>query len=231
MKEPVEERIRVLICDDHELFRQGLRLVLDAESDIEVVGEAESGEESVTKAEETLPDVVLMDIRMELIAGDRSGLAATSRIKELVPSASVVMLTVSEEQTDLLDAIKAGASGYLLKGIPANKIAEAIRNVHGGQSLISPTMASKLVSEFVTMSKQQKEEVRVPKVGLSNRELEVLRHIAQGHNNREIAEALFISENTVKKHVRNILDKIHLRTRVQAALYAVREGLLERPEN
>jgi RNA polymerase sigma factor (sigma-70 family) len=222
------EPIRVLICDDHELFVKGLVTVLETEEDMKVVADAGTAEEAIEKAAEEVPDVVVMDIRLEVRPSERSGLAATTRIKEIVPTTQVLMLTASDEQADLYDSMKAGASGYLLKGVSSHEIADAIRTVHSGVSMISPSMASKLVSEFVGASKQKEE---VPQAGsnLSDRELEILRLVAKGHSNREIGARLEISENTVKKHMRNILDKVHTRTRVEAALYAVREGLIQDP--
>lgn len=218
--------IRVLVCDDHELFRQGVLAVLRREEGLEVVGEAENAEDAVNKASDLAPDVVLMDIRMETVATERSGLAATSRIKELSPSTQVLMLTVSEDRADLYDSIKAGAAGYLLKGISAKEIADAVRGVHSGVSLISPAMASKLMAEFVNVAKKADMET-LPGGALSPRELEVLGLVGKGMSNREIAERLGVAENTVKKHVRNILEKVQMRTRVEAALYAVREGLVK----
>lgn len=218
--------IRVLICDDHELFRQGVLAVLRREEGLEVVGEAENAEDAINKAAELAPDVVLMDIRMEAVSTERSGLAATSRIRENSPSTQVLMVTASEDRTDLYDSIKAGAAGYLLKGISAKEISDAIRSVHSGVSLISPAMASKLMAEFVNVSKRRDIEA-LPGGGLSPRELEVLGLVGKGLGNREIAERLNIAENTVKKHVRNILEKVQMRTRVEAALYAVREGLVK----
>jgi two-component system NarL family response regulator len=137
------------------------------------------------------------------------------------------MLTISDEEDDLYEAIKAGAAGYLLKEISIDEIANAVRAVQGGQSLISPSMASKLLNEFASMIKREEEKHQVPAPRLTPREMEVLQHIAKGENNREIAGELFISENTVKNHVRNILDKLHLHSRMEAVVYAVREKLLE----
>jgi DNA-binding NarL/FixJ family response regulator len=225
----VTEPIRVLICDDHELLRRGLLTVLEQEEGMKVVAEAENAEDALEKAAEVVPDVVLMDIRLEVRPTERSGLAATSRIKEIVPSAQVLMLTASDEQSDLYDAIKAGASGYLLKGVSSHEIADAIRSVHSGVSLISPSMASKLVAEFLNVAKKEDDVPSSQNAALSERELEILKLIARGDSNREIGETLGVSENTVKKHVRNILDKVHTRTRVEAALYAVRKGLIEDP--
>jgi two-component system NarL family response regulator len=137
------------------------------------------------------------------------------------------MLTISDEEEDLYDAIKAGASGYLLKEISIEEVADAIRSVHAGQSLISPSMASKLLTEFATMAKKDEEKQQMPAPRLTDREMEVLTLVAQGLNNRDIAKELFISENTVKNHVRNILEKLHLHSRMEAVVYAVREKLLE----
>ena len=137
------------------------------------------------------------------------------------------MLTISDEEADLYDAIKAGASGYLLKEIPIEEVADAIRSVWAGQSRISPSMASKLLNEFAAMSKATDERPQMPAPRLTDREMEVLRLVAQGLNNRDIAKQLFISENTVKNHIRNILEKLHLHSRMEAVVYAVREKMIE----
>ena len=217
----VLDAIRVLICDDHALFRRGLIMVLESEEGIEVVAEAEDGEEAIRKAEDAAPDVVLMDVRMPRM----SGIDATRAIAEAVPTAKILMLTVSDEEEDLYEAVKAGATGYLLKEISIEEVANAIRAVVTGQSLISPSMASKLLSEFNNLAKQAQQKVIAPK--LTDRELQVLKLVAQGMSNREAAETLFISENTVKNHVRNILEKLHLHSRMEAVVYAVREKLLD----
>ncbi|HYU57114.1 MAG TPA: response regulator transcription factor [Actinomycetota bacterium] len=220
---PEGERLKVLIVDDHALFRRGLLMTLEAEEDIEVVGEAADGNEAVDKSVELMPDVVLMDVRMP----KHSGIEATEQIRDLVPSAKILVLTNSEEEADLYDAIKAGASGYLLKEISIEEVAEAIRSVQAGQSRISPAMASKLLNEFAAMSKRPPEQPQLPAPRLTDREMEVLTLVAKGMNNREIAGQLFISENTVKNHIRNILEKLHLHSRMEAVVYAVREKLLE----
>ncbi|HLI37514.1 MAG TPA: response regulator transcription factor [Streptosporangiaceae bacterium] len=219
------EPVRVLIVDDHALFRRGLEMVLKEEDDIELAGQASDGEEAVARAGESLPDVVLMDIRMP----KTSGIDACRMMKEAVPSAKIVMLTISDEEEDLFEAIRAGASGYLLKDIPLDEVAEAVRAVHGGQSLINPSMAGKLLAEFATLGKRDEEErpQQVPAPKLTDREMEVLRLIARGMNNRDIARELFISENTVKNHVRNILEKLQIHSRMEAVMIAVREKLIE----
>jgi DNA-binding NarL/FixJ family response regulator len=216
------EPIRVLVVDDHALFRRGLEMVLAQESDIEVVGEAGDGAEAVDKAADLLPDVVLMDVRMPR----RSGIEACTAIKDVTPTTRIIMLTISDEENDLYDAIKAGATGYLLKEISIDEVATAIRAVAGGQSLISPAMASKLLTEFATLVKRDDRQ-QVPAPRLTDRELEVLRLVARGLNNKDVAKQLFISENTVKNHVRNILEKLQLHSRMEAVVYAVREKLLE----
>ena len=215
--------IRVLVVDDHALFRRGLQMVLEQEPDIEVVGEASDGSEAVEQAADTLPDIVLMDVRMP----KRGGIDACTAIHETVPSAKIIMLTISDEEADLYDAIKAGAMGYLLKEISIEEVASAIRAVHGGQSLISPSMASKLLTEFASMIKRSDDRQQVPTPRLTDREMEVLKLVARGLNNRDIAKELFISENTVKNHIRNILEKLQLHSRMEAVVYAVREKLLE----
>jgi len=217
------EPIRVLVVDDHALFRRGLQMVLEQEDDIEVVGEAGDGAEAVERAADTVPDIVLMDVRMP----KRGGIDACTAIKDAVPSAKIIMLTISDEEADLYDAIKAGASGYLLKEISIEEVAAAIRAVNEGQSLISPSMASKLLTEFASMIKRTDDRQQVPTPRLTEREMEVLKLVAKGLNNRDIAKQLFISENTVKNHIRNILEKLQLHSRMEAVVYAVREKLLE----
>ncbi len=217
------EAIRVLLVDDHALFRRGLRVTLDLEPDMAVVGEAGDGAEALQRAVETLPDIVLMDVKMPR----RGGIEACTAIKAVVPSARIVMLTMSDDEGDLYEAIRAGASGYLLKDLPIDEVASSIRAVHGGQSLISPPLAAKLLTEFAAMAKRGESPQAVPSPRLTAREMEVLRQVARGLNNRDIAGELFISENTVKNHVRNILEKLQLHSRMEAVVYAVREKLLE----
>ncbi len=217
-----DDFIRVLVADDHVLFRRGLEMVLQQEGDIDVVGEAGDGLEAVRRAEELLPDVILMDVRMPRL----SGIEACLSIKELVPSSKIVMLTISDEENDLFEAIRAGANGYLLKDVPGEEIAAGIRAIHTGQSLISPSMASKLLAEFAQISRREEEpNPHAPR--LTAREVEVLRLVARGLANREIGAQLFISENTVKNHVRNILEKLQLHTRMEAAMYAVRQNIID----
>jgi DNA-binding NarL/FixJ family response regulator len=219
------EPIRTMIVDDHALFRRGLEMVLEEEPDIELVGQASDGAEAVEKAAESLPDVVLMDIRMPR----SSGIEACRAMKEAAPSAKIIILTISDEEEDLFEAIRAGASGYLLKDIPLDEVAEAVRAVDGGQSLINPSMAGKLLTEFATLARRDGEaraqEVPAPK--LTDREMQVLKLVARGMNNRDIAKELFISENTVKNHVRNILEKLQIHSRMEAVMVAVREKLIE----
>ncbi|GCE02027.1 DNA-binding response regulator [Embleya hyalina] len=217
------EPIRVLVVDDHDLFRRGLDIVLAPEPDITVVGEAGDGAEALEAAQDLLPDIVLMDVRMPR----RGGIEACTAIKEVAPSTQIIMLTMSEEEADLYDAIKAGATGYLLKEISHGEVASAIRAVADGQSQISPSMAVKLLTEFKSMSRRDDERRLVPAPRLTDREIEVLRLVATGRNNRDIAKQLFISENTVKNHVRNILEKLQLHSRMEAVVYAMREKILE----
>ena len=217
------EVIRVLIADDQALFRRGLFVVLGTEEGVEVVAEAENGQEAIEKARELAPDVVLMDVRMPKV----NGIEAAAQIRADLPSTRILMLTVSDEEEDLYEAIKAGANGYLLKEISVEEVAEAIRAVMQGQSLISPSMASKLLSEFNSLARRAEDRQQLPAPALTNREIEVLKLVAKGMSNREIAEELYISENTVKNHVRNILEKLHLHNRMEAVIYAVKERLLD----
>src|SRR5579864_9103221 len=223
---PHAEPIRTMIVDDHALFRRGLEMVLEGEADIELVGQASDGAEAVEKAAESLPDIVLMDIRMPR----SNGIEACRAMKEAAPSAKIVILTISDEEEDLFEAIRAGASGYLLKDIPLDELAGSVRAVHEGQSLINPSMAGKLLSEFATLAKRDSDEgpaKHAPAPKLTEREMEVLRLVARGMNNRDIAKELFISENTVKNHVRNILEKLQIHSRMEAVMIAVREKLIE----
>jgi DNA-binding NarL/FixJ family response regulator len=172
---------------------------------------------------------VLMDVRMPKI----NGIEAARQIRDLLPTTKILMLTVSDEEDDLYEAIKAGANGYLLKEISVEEVAEAIRAVIRGQSLISPSMASKLLNEFNSLARQAAEREQFPTPVLTARELEVLKLVAKGMSNKEVADQLYISENTVKNHVRNILEKLHLHSRMEAVMYAVRKRLLDphRPED
>ncbi len=214
----------MIVADDQELFRRGLTMLLTQEPDIEVVAEAGDGVAATDLASSMAPDVVLLDVRMPR----RSGIEACRAIKESNPSAKVIMLTVSDEEGDLYEAVKSGAAGYLLKDSSIEEVAQGIRVVADGQSLISPSMAVKLIDEFKQMSKPERHQVNGG-LRLTERELEVLRLVAKGMNNREIAKQLFISENTVKNHVRNMLEKLQLHSRMEAVMYAVKEKLLELP--
>lgn len=217
------EPIRVLVVDDQELFRRGLIMLLGQEQGIEVVGEAADGVRATALVVEDAPDVVLLDVRMPR----QSGVEACRAIKEAAPATKIIMLTMSDEEADLYETVKNGASGYLLKDSSIEEVAQAVRVVNEGQSLISPSMAIKLIDEFKQMSKPERDTS--PGMRLTERELEVLRLVAKGLNNREIAKELFISENTVKNHVRNILEKLQLHSRMEAVMYAMREKLLDLP--
>jgi len=217
----VSEPVRVLVVDDQELFRRGLTMLLGIEEGIDVVGEAGDGVEGVDLAVSAVPDVVLLDVRMP----KKSGIEACVAIKEAVPMTKIIMLTVSDEEADLYEAVKSGASGYLLKDSSIEEVAQGIRVVADGQSLISPSMAAKLIDEFKTMSKPEKSQG--PALKLTDRELEVLRLVAKGLSNRDVANHLAISENTVKNHVRNMLEKLQLHSRMEAVMYAVRAKLVD----
>ncbi len=222
---PPPEVIRVLIVDDHALYRRGLRTVLAVEDGIEVVGEAADGIEAVEKAEAMLPDVIVMDVGMPR----RGGIEACRLIRQRVPSARILMLTSSDEEADLFEAVRAGANGYLLKAV-TEELAAGIRGVHHGESLLSPTVATKLLLEFNQLSRRASAPEAIPgleRPRLTTRELDILQRVAQGRLNREIAEELVISENTVRSHIRNILEKLHVHSRMEAAMYAVRQRLID----
>jgi two-component system, NarL family, response regulator LiaR len=208
------ERITVLIADDHPVVRQGLRTFLDLQEDVEVVAEAADGEEAVARAAELVPDVVVLDLVMPKV----DGIEAIRRIRDASPSTRVLVLTSFLEDEKVLPAVKAGAAGYLLKDAEPSELANAIRTVTRGEALLHPTVAAKVVRELAARD-------RSPAAELTDRELEVLRLLARGLANKAIALELQVSEKTVKTHVSNILAKLHLADRTQAALFAVRENL------
>jgi DNA-binding NarL/FixJ family response regulator len=215
--------IRVLIVDDHALFRRGLDRVLGTEPDIEVVGEAADGLEAVVRADELAPDVVIMDVRMP----GATGIEAARRIRDRRPEIKVIMLTVSDLADDLYDSVRAGVQGYLLKEVAIDEVADGVRAVMAGHGLVSPSMTSKLFDEFAALAARAEERQRALAPTLTDRELEVLRLVAKGLSNREIGAELYIAENTAKNHVRNILEKLHLHSRMEAVVYAMREKLLD----
>ncbi len=220
----MSELLRVLLVDDHILFRRGVQAVLADRSDMEVVGEAGDGLEAVALARETMPDVILMDITMP----GCDGLEATRRIKREMPYVKVFLLTVSEDSEDLFEAIKSGAQGYLTKDLKARQLCDALEGVARGEAAFSGAIAARILREFDKTAGGADKGLETTEP-LTEREIEVLQLVARGKSNQEIAQSLFISESTVKNHLRNILGKLHLRNRVQAAVYAVRQGLVEDP--
>jgi DNA-binding NarL/FixJ family response regulator len=207
--------IRVLIADDHPVVRQGLRTFLGVQEDIEVVGEASNGAEVVSRAEALSPDVILLDLKMP----DVDGLTALRELRDRGVSSRVLVLTSAGEPTRVLPVVRAGASGFLYKDVDPHALVQAIRAVHGGHVLFAPDAADAMLAP---------EQGDKGTAALTEREREVLTEIAGGRSNREIARALVVSEKTVKTHVSNILMKLGLQDRTQAALYAVRHGLVER---
>lgn len=216
------EPIRILLADDQRLFREGLAQLLRSQPDLEVVGEAETGEEAVSRARELLPDLILMDVSMP----GGGGLEATRRIKEEMPSTRIVILTVSEEDHTVFEAVRSGAEGYLLKDIRPQELFGMLRGVFRGEAPISRGTAAKIIKGLARRPAGERDAPASPPI--TPREKQVLELVATGAANKEIAAALHISEHTVKKHLRNILEKLHLENRVQAALFAVQQGLLGR---
>jgi two-component system, NarL family, response regulator LiaR len=209
-------RITVLIADDHPVVRQGLRTFLDLQEDLEVVAEAADGDEAVARTAELVPDVVVLDLVMPRM----DGIEAIRGIRDVSPSTRVLVLTSFLDDEKVLPAVKAGAAGYLLKDAEPSELANAIRTVTRGEALLHPTVAAKVVDELAARD-------RSPAAELTERELEVLRLLARGLANKAIALELHVSEKTVKTHVSNILAKLHLADRTQAALFAVREKLVD----
>ena len=216
--------IRILLVDDHVLFRKAIASLLNGERDFEVVGEAANGHEAAKKATELLPDIILMDIFMP----EMDGLEATRRIKAAIPDARIVILTVSDEDESLFEAVKSVARGYLLKKMEPKALFSTLRGVVQGEASVPRAMAAKILDEFARQARRQP-VVALPGAALSPKEKKVLELIWQGTRNKEIAVALAITENTVKSYVKNILEKLHVENLVQAATFAIREGLIERP--
>ena len=220
------EAIRVLLADDHVLFRKGIASLLSSRNEFRVVGEAGDGNEALEQARLLKPDVVLMDVQMP----NCDGLQATKLLKDEMPDVRIVMLTVSDDDQTLFEAIKAGAQGYLLKNLEPEQLYDMLTGITRGEAPISRVMAAKILQEFAALSKRTvPAPAPVPANNLSAREKEVLDLVVRGASNKEIAAQLFITENTVKNHLRNILEKLHLENRVQAAAYAVREGIIKPP--
>jgi two-component system nitrate/nitrite response regulator NarL len=217
--------IRILIVDDHTLLRSGIKLALQRHEGIEVVGEAGDGLEGIKRAKQLKPDVVLLDLHMP----GTSGLEALRVLVEDVPETQVVMLTVSEDTEDLLESLRAGARGYLLKNIDTEFLLESIQRAARGESVMSPLIAQKLADSLRTPPKDSKDHVAAAGVNpdkLSPREREIIVMLAHGASNKEIAHVLNLSESTIKIHVQGILRKLHIAKRVQAAVYAVEHGLI-----
>lgn len=209
--------IKVFLCDDHTLFRQGVRKLLELEKDIAVVGEASNGVEMIEMSKKIQPDVILMDIGMPQM----DGIAATYRIKKILPKVNIIILTVYEDEPHIFEAIKAGAIGYLLKDVSIKELLEGVHRVNRGEALIQPVIATKVLKEFAMLDKRKIKEGNKFYNGLTEREKEVLRLITLGGTNKEIGCKLGIKEKTVKNHITNIFQTLHVNNRTKAALYAV----------
>jgi len=214
--------LRILLVDDHVLFRKGVAALLASRPEIQVVGEASDGFEAIEVARGTFPDVILMDIGMP----NCNGLEATRRIKREMPHIQIVMLTVSDDDQHLFEAIKSGAQGYLLKDLEPNQLYKMIESISRGEAPLSGAIAAKILKEFTQPNQDSVQESEIID-SLTEREINILELVVEGMTNKEIASNLVISENTVKIHLRNILEKLHLQNRIQAAVYAVRQGLVD----
>ncbi len=215
--------IALLIVDDHELVRRGIRTILTAQPDISVVGEASSGEEALRIVGDLAPDVALMDLLMP----GMNGVETTRRLREISPETQVIVLTSYHEDEHIFPAIRAGALSYLLKDVSARELADAIHKAARGEAVMAPFVAARLMAELRGDANAHTNASGHVAPLLSERELDVLRLIAEGASNTEIAERLVVTEHTVKKHVSNILSKLHLADRTQAAVYAWREGMMD----
>lgn len=213
-------KIRVFLADDHKVFREGIRLLLEKRLDMEVIGEADDGRETVTKVSQLMPDVVLMDITMPGL----NGLEATRQIKQKYPSIKVLMLTMHETDQYLSEMLEVGACGYLVKTVTSQELASAIRAVHQGDVYLYPSIARMLVEDFLRRGKSGEE--RASYNGLTPREREILRYIAEDKQNREIAQLLYISVRTVQAHRANLMEKLGAHDRTQLVKYAIRKGII-----
>jgi len=214
------EKIKVLIADDHSLFRKGLQQLLELEEDIEVVGQASNGKEVVQKTLQLNPDVVLMDVNMPV----QNGIYAIRELKEMGCSTKIIVLTIHEDREYLVEAVKIGAAGYIMKDAEVDHLLKAIRDVYRGETYIQPNLTSRLIKDFEKMTYHSVKK-HFEQNSLTQREIEVLLLIADGKNNKEIADELYISEKTVKNHVSNIFRKIDVSDRTQAAIYVFKNHL------
>jgi DNA-binding NarL/FixJ family response regulator len=218
--------LRILLVNDHVLFRKGVAALLSGRKNIKIVGEAGDGLKALKVARETLPDIILMDIEMP----NCNGLEATRRIKREMPHVTIIILTVSDDDHNLFEAIKIGAQGYLLKDLDPRQLYDMLESISLGEAPLSGVIAAKILKEFSQPSLGSQDTIGVVE-DLTNREIDILELVVEGMTNKEIASALNISENTVKIHLRNILEKLHLQNRIQAAVYAVRQGLVDETDN
>ena len=214
--------MRVLLADDHALFRAGIASLVKAWG-MDVVGQASDGTEAIELARRLQPDLVLMDVGMSPV----NGLEATRAIKAELPEVKVIIVTVSEDEQDLFEAIKSGAECYLLKGMSEEELSSTLERISAGEPALSPTLAAKILDEFARIAREGTDKRAAPEDVLTEREREVLRLVSDGATNREIAAKLYISENTVSFHMKNILGKLHLKNRAQAAAFAIRAGLAD----
>ena len=214
--------IKVLLVDDQSLFREGLRTLLEVQPDFQVVGEAANGEEALRLTATNQPEVVLMDLRMPVM----DGVTATRRVRDLFPNIRVIVLTTFDDDETVFDGLRAGAVGYLLKDVTSEKLCEAIRAASRGEYFMQPSITAKVMSEFTRMARTPRTQVNDLAVDLSSRELEVLRQVATGASNKEIADLLVIAEGTVKNHLTSILAKLDARDRMQAVLKARQYGII-----
>ncbi|MGG5252817.1 response regulator [Neobacillus sp. SM06] len=213
------DKIKVLICDDHEILRKGMIQLLKLRPGFEIVGEAANGKEAIALTDQLKPDIVLMDIQMPIL----DGIAATSVIRGKYPSMKIIMLTISDQEEDLFKAIQSGANGYLLKNTNLDDLFSNIKRVYNGTPTFSPVLATKIFEHFTVMNGSANKKQEYP---LSDREKEILELVARGRTNQFIADALFISIHTVKKHMQHILEKLHVNNRAEAVSLALRNGLI-----
>jgi two-component system NarL family response regulator len=216
------EKIKVLIADDHGVVREGLMAMLQAIDVVDVVGEAKNGQDAVEQTRKLLPDVILMDLRMPCM----DGVEATRLIKREFPHIGIIALTMNEEQQHVFDLVRAGATGYLLKDSDSSQIVDAIRAIARGDSLIHPSVAGKILAEFSLLAEDKAQRRSLVDHDLTEREITVLRLVASGQTNKEVANSLELSEKTIKNHLGNIFHKLHVYDRTQAAVLAIRRGII-----